>query len=243
MLNTICAELMKMRKSRIFLAGTCLVLLVPLLIIIKDLLLAVPPANPVEWLNSIRMITSLLLPVIGSFILTFLIQREYQELTIINVLTAPLSRTAFLFAKVVVWLLWHSVVLCFMEVICLIGYFLIYPNAFHWASCLQFIRTMTINGIFSFIASLPFVWIAVKQKKIFYPSILTALVFAAIQAAGANTSAPMLPVASAVPWSAVSLVSMYELPAKYQIRSIASILLVGTGSLLLACITFHKQDQ
>ena len=48
-------------------------------------------------------------------------QREYQDRTIRNILTAPVSREKFMAAKLVVWFLWYLISICLSEVIVTAG--------------------------------------------------------------------------------------------------------------------------
>lgn len=243
LLNAVIAELMKSKKNKIFLVGSMIVVLLPIIIILKDFFLVPPPSDHIDWMISNCMLNGAILPLMSGFIITFLIQREYQEQTIINVLSAPVSRKTFIISKLLVWLLWYVVISFAVEVIYIVGYYLIYPDFFDADGIKLFVKYLTKNGLFSFIASLPLLWVAVKQRKMFYPSIIVAMGFTVIQLAGVNTSMEMLPFASAVPWSAVSIISMFDVQAPYMIICIASILVIGILGLLLSCISFSKQDQ
>ena len=52
------------------------------------------------------LLQTIALPVVNGFVLTSLIQREYQDCTLRNTLCAPVSRSAFLLSKTVIWFLW-----------------------------------------------------------------------------------------------------------------------------------------
>lgn len=243
MVNVFKAELMKAKKSRIFIVSALIVLLVPIFIVLKDLFLTRPPEHFMDWMKNGLMLNGIVLPIMSGFIITFLIQREYQDYTIINVLTAPVSKQAFITSKLFIWFLWYAIVLFAVETINIFGYFLIYRSAFELDGIKLFIECFTKSGLLSFVASLPLLWIAVKQRKMFYPTIILALGFTVIQLAGVNTSMEMIPFASAVPWSAVSIVSISEVQAQYKVICMASILISGVLGLLLSCFTFNRQDQ
>lgn len=84
-----------------------MVILPTVWMIYKDTILTTPPAQISNWIQSVNVITSLFLSIASGFVITFLIQGEYEDKTIINVLSAPTSRSVFLFSKFLVWLLWY----------------------------------------------------------------------------------------------------------------------------------------
>ena len=241
MLNIVSAELMKMKKSKIFIIGTIIVLAMPVFLIIKDF--AEPPAEYMNWLYSCFTLNGIVLPIISGFIITILIQREYQDQTIINVLTSPVSRMSFIISKFIAWFLWYAITLLSVVGISILGYYLIYTKTFNIDGIKIFIEYLLKSGLLGFIASLPLFWVAIKQRESFYPSILLALAFAAIQTAGLNISIEMLPLASVVPWSAVTIFSIFDVPSQYKVTCIISILSSGILGFLLSCYTFSKQDQ
>lgn len=66
-----------------------------------------PPESYQMWLPSIYIVVGMVLSIMSGFIITFLMQREYEDRTINNVLTAPTSRWRFLFGKLVIWFIWY----------------------------------------------------------------------------------------------------------------------------------------
>lgn len=243
MLNAFEADLIKIKKSRIFTICTMIVLFVPVFIILKELFLTRPPSDYMDWLMGGRMLNSIIHPTMSGLIITYLIQREYQDQTIINVLAAPIPRKVFILSKLFVWFAWYVVVLFATEAIYIAGCCLIYTDMFDLNGIKAFIRYFTNSGILGFVASIPVLWVAVKQKKMFYPSILVMMGFIVIQSAGIQTSADMIPIASIIPWSAVSVVSIFDIQAKYKIICMASILTSGILGLMLSWLSFDKQDQ
>lgn len=240
MRNAIGAELMKARKNKIFLICSLIVLLSAVLIVAKDLFFVDAPTDYQDWLNGNYMVTGLVLPIMSGFIITFLIQREYEDKTIINVLTAPTSRLVFLLSKLTVWFLWYAIVLLAIEVVYLIGGVLLYPRVFTAQGISQFVITQTEYSLLSFVAFLPLLWIAVLQKRMFYPTVMAALLFVGIELAAINMP---IQVAAALPWSAPPLLSLFEAPSGYVTIGFISIFLAGLLGVVLACVTFARQDQ
>lgn len=94
--------------------------------------------------------------------------------------------------------------------------------------------------IIRFIATIPLLWIAILQKKVFYSSIMVALVFAGIE-----MTASSMPVQAGIviPWSAVPLVGIYDVPSPYNTIGIVSIILTGIIGFALSYTSFRMQDQ
>lgn len=237
--NTISAELMKVRKNKIFLICSLVVVMSAVFIVVKDWLFITPPNDYHSWIRSSYTVTTLILGIMSGFVLTFLVQREYEDKTIINVLTAPTSRFGFLLSKLVVWFLWYVAVLLVTEIIYIIGGFLTYPNAFGFEGVKFLVISLTKSKLLGFVASIPLLWVGIMQKKMFYPSIMVSLAFTGIEMAASS-----MPIQAAViPWSAVPLVSIIDVPAPYSTIGISSIVLIGIAGFVLSYTSFRKQDQ
>ena len=131
MLNVISAEWMKLRSNRIFTVCSMLTLLTSAFMVFRDLVIVDnPPESYQMWLPSIYIVVGMVLSIMSGFIITFLMQREYEDRTINNVLTAPTSRWRFLFGKLVIWFIWYLGTLIGVVAIYTIGGWLIYPDTF-----------------------------------------------------------------------------------------------------------------
>ncbi|MGN0250014.1 MAG: ABC transporter permease [Oliverpabstia sp.] len=76
-----------------------------------------------------------------------------------------------------------------------------------------------------------------------YPAILVTIGFTGILIGGASISMEMILPASMIPWTAVSLVALYQVQSPYCVIGIFSISLTGVIGLLLALREIYKQDQ
>lgn len=244
MLNAFKTELMKVRKSKIFIVCTLISIMVPIFIIFKDAVLLnnTPAITPKEWIFSGATINILILPLMGGFIITYLIQREYQEQTITNVLNATIIRRNFVISKLLIWLVWYIVVLLLIECIYIVGYYIIYPNDFNLIGIKYLLNIFSTSSMLNFITFIPLMIIALKQRKIFYPAIMFSLAFIAIQAASFSISSEMLLLGCIFPWSASSIVTFFTLPSNYQIICYISISLTGIFGILGSIYYFNKQD-
>lgn len=240
MRNAISAELMKARKNRIFKVCALIPILIAAFCVFRVLVLVDPPKTYSQWLTQIYLITGFIFPIMSGFVITFMIQREYEDKTIINVLTAPTSRIIFLLSKLVVWFIWYAAVMVIMEVIYVVGGFLIYPDEFGAGAAKQCVITLTKYGLFSFVACVPLLWVVVRQKRMFYPALMVTLAFTI-----AELAALIMPMESAVllPWAAATYLSLYETASPYNAIGMVSIFIAGITGALLAYATFIKQDQ
>lgn len=76
-----------------------------------------------------------------------------------------------------------------------------------------------------------------------YPAILVTIGFTGILIGGASISMEMILPASMIPWTAVSLVALYQVQSPYCVIGIFSISLTGVIGLLLALREIYQQDQ
>ena len=233
------AELYKMKKGRIFYICALIVILLAAWILYKDTILMTPPDDISNWIQSVNVITSMFLSITSGFVITFLMQREYEQKTLINVLSAPTSRSVFLFSKLLVWLLWYVLVLGISMVIYIIGGKFIFAGRFHTAEIELLLNSFAKSRILSFIAAAPLLLISVLQRQTFYPSIMFSLIFTGIE-----MFTLVLPVklASMIPWSAATLFGMGVL-GDYMINAIISVIVSGVVGIFGAWIVFQKQNQ
>lgn len=241
--DAIFSEIMKMRKNRMAWIGSLIVILIPILLILKRIFLDSPEDTGVGWLMTVLMIHALVLPIASGFVITVTVQKEYQEKTIRNILTAPASRNNFVIAKLVVWFLWHLVTFCLAGIVTAAGYYFLFPNEINIVNIQYILYLFTQNSIFSFVSLLPVLWIAVKQQSLFYPAMLVTLGITALQMAGRQVSKDMLLFASICPWTAVAVSGMVDFGTRYFWICSVSTLLCGVVGILGAFVSFRGQDQ
>lgn len=239
MLNAIMSELYKIRKNKIFYICTILVVISAVWIVYKDLVLTTPPDDPANWLQSAMVVGTVFLSIASGFVVTFLMQREYEDKTIINVLTAPTPRVTFIISKLTIWFMWYIVTLSLCTIIYIVGGKLIYHGNFGGNEILMLFEMIVRTRLLSFVASTPLLLVAVMQRRTFYPAIMFSLVFT-----GVELFALVLPVklSCLIPWSAVML-SGYGLSGTYLVKALVSIILTGVIGVIGTCVLFRKQNQ
>lgn len=240
MLNVISAEWMKLRRNRIFTVCSLLTLFSSGFMVFKDLVIVErPPETYQMWLMGIYMVVGMMLSIMSGFIITFLMQREYEDRTINNILTAPTSRGRFLLGKVSIWFIWYILTLVGVVIIYTIGGWLIYPETFGFTGAKTLVLTLLKYCLLSFVATLPLLTVSVVQRKLFYPTIMVALAFTGIEMFAMNMP---FKIARIIPWSAVVVQSLVELPLKDDLVTLGSIFLTGIIGLFAAYWLFKKQD-
>lgn len=222
--------------------GTLIIATIPLFMIWNRLVID-PQREYMEWLMSVLMLNTLILPIVNGFVITSNMQREYQDRTIRNVLTAPVSREKFLTAKLVVWFLWYLISICLSEMIVTAGCYTLFPVEFTTGNMRYALFLLIQNNFFSFIAGIPILWICVKQQALFYPSMLATLGSAVLQAAGLQVSEELILPACVCPWTAVSISGLVEVDTFYYWICLVSIFLCGLVGFMGTIISFGNQDQ
>ena len=127
--DAVCSEIRKFRRNKMAWLGTLIIITIPLFMIWNRLVID-QQRKYMEWLMSVLMLNTLVLPIVNGFVITSNMQREYQDRTIRNILTAPVSREKFMAAKFVVWLLWYLISICLSEMIVTAGYYTLFPVEF-----------------------------------------------------------------------------------------------------------------
>lgn len=243
MRNAICSEFLKIRKNKMALLGMAIVILLPILLILKGIFLDGINREYHDWFMTVSMVTMLVFPIVSGFVITTMVQKEYQDKTLRNILTAPTSRSAFVVAKALVWLLWYIITLVFSEIVVVAGIYILFPDELSITNLHYAVFSYTQSCLFSFVAMLPVLWIAIKQTALFYPSILATLGFTVLQMAGRQITEELLLPASLCPWTAVSISGMVQTGTLYWIICTISILSCGIIGFAGAIQCFTHQDQ
>lgn len=243
MLNILSSEVMKLKRNKLMLSCSIIAILLPVFMICCDLYYlnkgTLVHNTAIEWFGSISLLCQLIIyPILSGFIITFSMQKEYGESTIINTLTAPVNRTKFLFGKITMWFIWHMAITVFFLFITFAGVYLLYGKSPLSTNLWQMVKQILIIGLFDFLTLIPVVWVAIIQRKSFYPSLLFCCVIKAMGFAGLYW--PKL-LSSIIPWSAVSTLCVTGMHSSSIIPyiSVVSCGIIGLG---LAIYSFTHQD-
>jgi len=241
LLNVLIAERMKLKRNRLFLVCSIICVLLPLVMIVEDIYQyrGSQPDDLIRWLFSLLLLCQIMIyPILSGLIISFIVQKEYSDQTIINTLTAPVRRFHFLFGKLIMWFIWYlTQTICFLLISCL-GVYLLFGHA-QLSEHLALISKMVLeSGILSFLTLVPAIWIAVLQRKLFYPSILFCCVASGVGFAGLYWP---YSISKIVPWSAVAILNLPNGPSLGSIPYI-SIFACATIGLHLAVRSFRVQE-
>ncbi|MCI9078863.1 MAG: ABC transporter permease [Lachnospiraceae bacterium] len=240
--NAFQTEILKLRKNGMAHIGFIVTVSIPVLLVLKSVLIDKIKIDYHEWIQTVYMLVNLAFPIMSGFFITQSIQKEYGEKTIINIITAPVNRKVFVFSKIAVWFCWYLVVMAVTECLTILGSLILFNSQVTLSTICFTVRLFTQIGLLSYIAFLPVIWIAIKQRTLFYPAILCTLVFVLLQSAGFQVSEELLPVASFVPWFAISISTMLPADSQYLYICMALILCFGLAGIVLAIREFRKQD-
>lgn len=242
LLNVLATERMKLKRNKLLLVCNAIAILLPVLLIcqdVYDLGDAIPKWTAINWVFRVQTLCQLIAyPILSGFIIIFLLQKEYGDMTIINTLTAPVGRIKFLLGKLIVWATWHVIItICFLAISC-VGIYVLYDKSILLENLSAITTTILKTGILNLGTLLPVAWIAVLQKKTFYPSLLFTMIITGLGLAGLYW--PVL-LGSIIPWSAVDLLSVPggEVISGVAYTSVALCAVVGFG---LTAYSFKKQE-
>ena len=240
--NAFQTELLKLRKNKMALIGFASTVSVPILLALKSVLIDKSKIDYQEWLQTVSMLVNIILPIMSGFFITQAMQKESGEKTIINIITAPVNRKNFVLSKIAVWRCWYLAVMILTEGITIVGSLYLFRSQVTITSVYFTVRLLTQIGILSFIAFLPVIWLAVRQRTLFYPTMLCTLLFVLLQSVGSQVSEELLPAASFVPWLAIQISAMLPSDSQYLYICITSILCAGLLGSVLAVREFKRQD-
>ncbi len=247
MRNIIQAEFMKLKHNKILILFAAIVFLLPLLITWKDY------AQQDQWLQysenvvslenwyltNLQIIVLLVLPALSGVLITVMQQKEYGERAIINQLTAPTSRTAFLSGKLIVWATVHLCLTGLIFLSDLLGAAVLYSSELTGERIFRMMLAFLVAGGLGFLTLTPILAASVLQRNLFYPSILICLFFVSL-ASMTNVMRGILPFV--LPWCAAVVVSLNPLPTNLLLLSLTSIALCGAAGIAVAMVCFGKQN-
>ncbi|MBE6024327.1 MAG: hypothetical protein E7231_14275 [Cellulosilyticum sp.] len=242
MYHIIRAEMMKLKHNKLMTVSFMMACLAPLLIIIKDVYLVtgVQAMGIKAWIVTLRqIILFLVVPIISGFVITVLIQKEYEEKTIISGLMVPISRRTFVLGKLCIWGILHMFLVLITLGVGYIGIAILFPYEITREYIIHMGHQFMRGGFFNFLTLIPIMSLAICQRKLFYPSLIMCLIVTAIGVGGVSMDGIW---AVLLPWSAVSVLSSIELEGVYKMIGTISIIATGVIGVWNAIYILNKQD-
>ncbi|AJA47138.1 ABC transporter multidrug-family permease [Clostridium pasteurianum DSM 525 = ATCC 6013] len=240
MLNILANEKMKLKRNKLVITCTLIGILLPLVMIWSDIRNSnslLEEFTIMQWLSRLILPIQLIVyPVLSGFVITFLIQKEYMERTIINTLTAPANRNKFLLGKFIVWVIWFVFITVLFLLITYGGISLLYGNSQLQVFLPEITKTCLKAGVLNLLSMTPILAICIFQRNAFYPSLLFSCIVAGIDLAGLYWSEN---IRRLIPWSAVSSISILNDSSSIAYLSIFCCSLLG---LVISLYSFNHQD-
>lgn len=250
MMNMLKFEVKKLKHEWLLMICYLIIIGIPIVTIAANLIVKVQITSSVgqtaeagiNFIKNLQLLNQpMVFPILSSFVISFLFQKEYADRTLLNILTAPVERFNFFFTKILIWFGWMLVALISFLLVVLAGVYLI-DGAPILEQVLEFaVKHILQYGLLSILTFLPVVIVAILQKNNFYPVILVALGFTALGYAGAGVSLPDK-LASLLPWTAIFRMTFVTKAVVNLALAYPSILICGAVSLLLAFYLFKKQE-
>ncbi|WP_086350650.1 ABC transporter permease [Candidatus Enterococcus clewellii] len=240
MLSTIKIECLKLRRCSLVLVCLSGSFLFTLLAVMKDVLRSGPVQQVPQsvWITENMMINNFMVTFfLSTMLLGYLIHREYEERTIKNLLVTGVSREKILFSKLIVWLVLHFFMYLVASLVVYLGYRSIFET--QEFAFLDILGKFMLSAGTAAVVMLPLAWVGIKQKQLFYPTILFGILIAVLAVTGI-TFPDRWPVI--VPWSAAFALSSMELGATEQTIALVSVGGTGIIGLLLMFFSFKRQE-
>ncbi|WP_321382500.1 ABC transporter permease [uncultured Enterococcus sp.] len=240
MLSTIKIEFLKLRRSSLVFVCLSGSFLFTFLAVMKDVLRSESTRQVPQsiWLTENMMINNFMVTFfLSTMLLGYLIHREYEERTIKNLWITGVSRATILFSKLIVWFILHIIMYTVACIIVFLGYrniFLVYELTFT-----DILGKFMLSAFMAAIVILPLAWVGIKQKQLFYPTILAGILFAILAVTGI-TFPDKWPVI--IPWSAAFALSSMDLGNTELLIAGLSVTATGIIGVISMFISFQRQE-
>ncbi|MBP1046148.1 ABC transporter permease [Enterococcus sp. BWM-S5] len=233
-------EWLKLRRSSLVFVCLSGSLLFTLLAVLKDVVRSESTQQVPQdiWITENMMINNFMVTFfLSTMLLGYLIHREYEERTIKNLWVTGVARSSILFGKLTVWLLLHFTMYLVACAVVYFGYrsiFDVYELGF-----IDIFGKFMLSAFTAAVVILPLAWVGIKQKQLFYPTILVGILFAVLAVTGI-TFPDKWPVI--VPWSAAFALSSMDLGNTELGIAVLSVAITGILGLILTFVSFQRQE-
>jgi bacitracin transport system permease protein len=240
LLNVLANECLKLKSNKLLPVCTFLALILPGFMLIVDLMdksFIIANMSWNDWLFRLVLpIQVIVYPVLSGFVLTFLIQKEYSEKTIINTLTAPTSRIIFLLGKYTIWVSWVLIITIGFLALTYAGVYSLFGKVLFQESIARVTELIIKIGILNLLSMSALLITCILQRSVFYPSLLFSCLVAGMGFSGLYWPEMIRDI---IPWSAVTSITILNTQTMLPYTSILIGHFIG---LLLSIYFFVKQD-
>lgn len=243
MVNLLYAELLKLKRSKMFLISISGAIVAPFLVVVSSFVhnQTENPQSPILFADLFYNVNLYTVLVIGvplyGVVTAYLYNREYAEDTLKNLLTIPVSRTELLFVKLILLFMWimllSTIAWGFTLILGLLGQF----DGYTVGLGLEYIVRFLAGGTLLFILSTPIILTTLILKN-YVPTIIVTIVITLINVMTGNSEHRGL-----FPWAAAGDIANSTLQPTYPAE--ASYIIIGViaiGGLIATILYFRKVD-
>jgi len=236
------AELLKLKRSNMFLVSIIGAAVAPFMCFIADIAKRNErpdiPVNFGEFFSETNFYVLMLIGVMLYGVITaYLFNREYVENTLKNILTIPVSKTSLIISKVIllfIWIMWLTIAAWALTLVFgLIGNF----EDLTTVVLMKALKEYLIGGTLLFLLSTPTILITLLFKD-YVPTIVFTIAITMVNVLISNSKYSGL-----YPWSATLAVATKTFRPEYDpIYSYISIFAVSIIGFIATIICFNKED-
>ncbi|MBP1996977.1 ABC transporter permease [Paenibacillus eucommiae] len=243
MVDLLYTELLKLKRSRMFLLSIIGAAVAPFMVVVstyihiktKDPSLFVP-FN--ELFFDANMYTVLLIGVpLYGVVTAYLFSREYMEDTLKNLLTIPVSRTSIMLSKMLLMFMWIMLLTLLAWGLTLLLGILGQFEGLSSSLVVESLQQFMVAGAFLFILSTPIILITIVLKN-YVPTIVLTIVITLINVMSSNSEYKGL-----IPWPAAFDIAygmlLPDYPPEYSYIVIGATSIIG---FIAALVYFRKAD-
>lgn len=242
MVNLLYTELLKLKRSKMFLVSMIGASAAPIMMFIAYLSQMKKDPNAVipfetAFYNTNLNIMLLLGVLLYGVITAYLFNREFVEDTLKNLLTIPVSRVALLISKLLMLLLWILLLTMVAWVLTLVLGFMIKTDGLSASVLLKSIQDYVLGALLMFLLSTLTIWVTFLFKN-YVPTIM----FTAVITLG-NVTVISSDYKAIFPWSAAHVIVSHSYVAEYP--PLYSILAIGMTSIIgfvASIVYFNRLD-
>ncbi|MCE1254266.1 MAG: ABC transporter permease [Anaerolineae bacterium] len=242
MVNLLYTELLKLKRSEMFiisLVGACAA---PLLCFIGFISINERrPGDPIFMPDAFWQTNFYIVALIGMLlygvVTSYLFSREYMENTLKSLLTIPVSRLAYIFSKLVLLLLWISTLTLAAWVLTLILGIIGQFQGLNYEVLVSSLKAYMLGGFLLFLLSTPIIFVTLLLKN-YVPTVVFTIMIGMV-----NIVIWQSEYRPFFPWSAAAVIVQNHFPPEFAPEvayiSIAAASLCG---LFASIIYFSKSD-
>ncbi|WP_152658001.1 ABC transporter permease [Oceanobacillus sp. CFH 90083] len=237
MADLLFTELLKLKRSSMFLISILGAAVAPFVVVIATFIYE--PSTPFgDLFYNVNLYTVLIIGVpLYGVVTTYLFNREYTENTLKNLLTIPVSRLSFIISKALMLFMWIMMLSIIAWGLTLFLGLLTQFDGLNSSLLLDSLKQFSTGGILLFILSSPIILVTLVMKN-YVPTIIFTVVITLINVMAGNSEHRGL-----FPWAAAGDISNHTLPPtyppEYSYIIIAATALIGFITMI---VYFKKAD-